>query len=1092
MDRQTATKLITSTFENPFDKTRFINFSRNLVNHLDVTDNFTYQGNLIYDSFEDDVQSLERIGKYTDGDGKNIDLLIVKLKKSNALERARTRQRNYVARYLQTRGEKDAALVAFVSPSLSDWRFSLIKMEYELGTTPTGRIKTETELTPARRYSFLVGQDESSHTAQRQLLPILENDLDMPSLSEFEKAFSVEVVTREFFTKYRELFWDVEDALQKLTSRDECIKTEFASKNIDIANFAKKLLGQIVFLYFLQKKGWFGAGRDAEWGTGPKDFLRRLFDKNVAQYTNFFNDILEPLFYEALANERAEDFYSRFNCKIPFLNGGLFDPINDYSWVHVDILLPNELFSNSEKTKEGDTGTGILNVFDRYNFTVKEDEPLDKEVAVDPEMLGKVFENLLEVKDRKSKGTYYTPREIVHYMCQESLINYLDTAVNTGEVALVKENPVNLKLIGPPAVQQQALKTEGHTNRVPREDIESLVRMGDTAIEHDETAVRKQDEIDQGKIKTTLYGIKLRTIAENAKLLDDVLATIRVCDPAIGSGAFPVGMMTEIVRARNTLTTYMPDKTGRTNYHFKRHAIQHCLYGVDIDPGAVEIAKLRLWLSLVVDEDDIKQIQPLPNLDYKIVCGNSLLGVERNIFNNALFKELESLIPIHFNETNAKKKIGYKSQIDGLIGELTDNKKVFDFQVYFSSVFHEKGGFDIVIANPPYGAKFTNSEKAILKNTFTHSITGKFESYRIFIEKGTMILHKGAILTYVVPNTWMFLEQAARLRKYLLMDFKLMLIINFPQKAFDAMVDSITFSIVYARATSSHKVKVIDVPLAESINNVEKYEAQARYYDQNLWVNSNKYIISYIANMYENDFIDRIKSRSDTFGNHMFTKQGLIPYLTKEEGSQNKFIEKTQPNKSWKPYLDGSRYVGRYIIKPGNSYIKYGDWLYAPREQWIFQKERIIFQLIRNISLDRRIVATYLDTELYSDRNTGLIFVKEESNLDIRYLLAVFNSSLINYIHSKTHNSTYISFPSIECLPLRKISVKEQKPLIDLVSQILAITKDEGYLSNPTKQTKVKELESQIDRMVYQLYNLTHEEIAIVENSVKQTVVELE
>lgn len=160
--------------------------------------------------------------------------------------------------------------------------------------------------------------------------------------------------------------------------------------------------------------------------------------------------------------------------------------------------------------------------------------------------------------------------------------------------------------------------------------------------------------------------------------------------------------MTEIVRARSTLTTYLPDKEGRTNYNFKRHAIQNCLYGVDIDPGAVEIAKLRLWLSLVVDEEDIKQIQPLPNLDYKIVCGNSLLGVEKNLFNIELFQKLEELKPLYFNETNAKKKQEYRKQIDNLIKKLTNNNETFDFEVYFSEVFHEKGGFDVVIANPPY------------------------------------------------------------------------------------------------------------------------------------------------------------------------------------------------------------------------------------------------------------------------------------------------------------------------------------------------------------------------------------------------------
>jgi hypothetical protein len=342
-------------------------------------------------------------------------------------------QRNFVAWYLNgSRGGvlKDAALVAFVSPTEQDWRFSFVKMEYKLAETLKG-IKAKEEFTPARRYSFLVGKNETSHTAQARLVPILLDDEHNPTLKQLEEAFGIEKVTKEFFEKYRELFLKLKESLDEIVKRDQKVKADFEAKKVETVDFAKKLLGQIVFLYFLQKKGWFGVKRGQPWGSGSKHFLRELFEKKHSDYKNFFNEILEPLFYEALRLERPGDYYSRFDCRIPFLNGGLFDPINNYDWVDTDILLPNELFSNNEKTKQGDTGTGILDIFDRYNFTVKEDEPLEKEVAIDPEMLGKVFENLLEVKDRKSKGTYYTPREIVHYMCQQSLINYLDTAVNT-------------------------------------------------------------------------------------------------------------------------------------------------------------------------------------------------------------------------------------------------------------------------------------------------------------------------------------------------------------------------------------------------------------------------------------------------------------------------------------------------------------------------------------------------------------------------------------------------------------------------------------------------------------------------------------
>src|SRR4030042_1308034 len=430
MDKQQAKQIIRETFAGFFDQDVFTRFIKNLLNRIDDAP-FTYQGNYIPDAYKQYIKILERIGKFSDGEN-NIDILVITLQKETSLERARTMQRNFIAWYLNgSRGNemKDAALVAFVSPSESDWRFSLVKMDYKFEHTQSGKMKIKEEFTTARRWSFLVGANEKSHTAQSRLVNILANDEQAPTLKEIENAFDIETVTKEFFLKYRELFLRTKEDLDKVVKKDPKVKSDFEAKGVDTVNFAKKLLGQIVFLYFLQKKGWFGVGRDDDWGTGSKHFIRKLFEKKHGSYNNFFNDILEPLYYEALRSgkdrEHIDYYYSRFNCKIPFLNGGLFDPIGNYDWVHTDIYLPDKLFSNQNKTKEGDTGDGILDIFDRYNFTVKEDEPLEKEVAVDPEMLGKVFENLMEVKDSKSKGTYYTPREIVHYMCQESLVNYL-------------------------------------------------------------------------------------------------------------------------------------------------------------------------------------------------------------------------------------------------------------------------------------------------------------------------------------------------------------------------------------------------------------------------------------------------------------------------------------------------------------------------------------------------------------------------------------------------------------------------------------------------------------------------------------------
>ena len=428
MNKKQASELIQRTFPLVFDKGRFRNFAINILNRLDETKAQQWSNQYVKDAFKGHVQRYERLGTYASPDGETLDVLIVYLTTESKLERARTAIRNFVADHLKKRDEKDAALVAFVSPTEKQWRFSYVKMEYATVEQESGKVGVEARLTPARRFSYLVGEGESCHTAQTRFLSLFQDTTNDPSLADIEDAFSVEAVTKEFFGKYAELFGDINAALEKLVAKDKTIRDEFKAKGVNPVDFAKKLMGQIVFLYFLQKKGWLGVEKGQDWGTGPHDFLRRLATGRHGQFDNFFNDVLEPLFYDTLATDRGHEAWcKRFKCRIPFLNGGLFEPLNDYDWRKTDILIPNRLFTNDDPVEEGITGTGILDVFDRYNFTVNEAEPLEKEVAIDPEMLGKVFENLIEENRRKGLGAFYTPREIVHYMCQESLINYLET-----------------------------------------------------------------------------------------------------------------------------------------------------------------------------------------------------------------------------------------------------------------------------------------------------------------------------------------------------------------------------------------------------------------------------------------------------------------------------------------------------------------------------------------------------------------------------------------------------------------------------------------------------------------------------------------
>ncbi len=1120
MDKQQAQTIIKTTFENPFDKDRFTGFAKNLLNQIDDS-HFAYYGKFIPDAYKPFISRYERIGKYSDSENR-IDILVVYLNKETSIERARTRQRNFIAGYLEGKYgsdvSKDAALVAFVSPNEEDWRFSLVKMDYKFEQTESGKMKVKEEFTPARRWSFLVGKNESSHTAQSRLVPILTDDRHNPTLAQLEEAFNIEKVTKEFFEKYRELFLRTKETLDEIVTQDSKIKADFEIKGVDAVNFAKKLLGQIVFLYFLQKKGWFGVERDAEWGTGTKHFLRELFSRRDEfpkggndKHTNFFNDILEPLFYEALRIDRRhdDDYYKYFNSKIPFLNGGLFDPINNYDWVHTDILLPNELFSNRTKTKEGDTGNGILDVFDRYNFTVKEDEPLEKEVAVDPEMLGKVFENLLAVKDRKSKGTYYTPREIVHYMCQQSLINYLHTEFNKGITSYQKIGDTQTDAFGNEVKTGQfdLIAELKSSPQISKEDLETLIKYGEQVSENEAIFLEKEQKIKKGEQKTTSIKTKLPdTIRKNAELIDGKLADITVCDPAVGSGAFPVGMMHEIVKTRNVLTTFLNppplDKWGmksglRTIYRFKRDCIEKSLYGVDIDPGAVEIAKLRLWLSLVVDEEDIKRIKPLPNLDYKIVCGNSLLGVKRDLLNDYLFKELEQLKPLYFNETNPTKKQEYKQQIDELISRITDGHKEFDFEVYFSEVFHEKKGFDVVIANPPY-VNIERLDDKLKQYIFLHYQTclGRTDIYTAFIENSLALIKDSGLLTFIIPYAFTNQKYGTKLRKHLIDNFFISEILD----TSDYFVfETANVKNIVLRVQKTKNERNTTIKRAESADDFQQCSLSTFFLDQQQFLDLKDY-------RFETKYLSEARSmRGKILLNTLpledicFVAYGArLNHKTKKIGKDHYISESYKS--TFKPYLEGKN-IERYY------FAQYGWLSYHPKEHYnpmfaeLFENPKLV-----TINVVKDELRFAFDNKNFYNSHTVINCVKwhflvnakhisvkrgitkkritNSSNYDYKYLLAILNSKLMSWYFMCFLSEKLHFYPNdAKSMPIKTISTKDQNPFTKLVDRIFVITKAEDYLQNPQKQAQVKALEREIDRMVYKLYGLTKDEIAIIENS---------
>jgi len=787
MKKSEAEQLVINTFTHAFSEDQFTTFIRNLLPGLQAPSTRTIPNAQLPQGFREHVHNYTRLGTYRDPQGVVLDVVVVKLKSQGSLDRARTRQRNLMAHYLNRR-EKDAVLVAYIADDPSDWRFSYVKLAFQTEITDQGKVKVQPEYTPARRYSFLVGEHEPNHTAQKQLGDLLMNE-GRPTLKQVEEVFNIETVTKEFFEQYKSLFLMIKENLDQIVKAKPNVKAEFERCEIDTANFAKKLLGQIVFLYFLQKKGWLGVAEDQAWGTGDKKFLSNLFEKNKDK--NFFDEILEPFFYEALAMERKGDFYLPLSCKVPFLNGGLFEPLNGYDWENTAIGLNNKGFEE------------VFRVFNLYNFTVREDEPLDKEVAVDPEMLGKVFENLLDIKDRKSKGAYYTPREIVHYMCQESLINYLDSALNQGERKLAKEDDIQSVLFGKKPDYQLVMKEKVYQEVVPLVDIETFIREGEISIERDQARV-------EGKLGDNEYGLP-KSVRDHAKEIDFALADVRVCDPAIGSGAFPVGMMSEIVRARRVLTPYMSPQHNRDPYALKWHCIESSLYGVDIDPSAVEIAKLRLWLSLVVDEESYDQIRPLPNLDYRIVCGDSLQSVQKNLFNYTLYPALEKKKLQYFGSTSPKNKAVLRREIDGLITQLSDGNQTFDFEVYFSEVFSTKKGFDISIGNPPYVSHDKITDKNLIKKNFV-TYEPFADLYCYFFETAIRVGHSKSIICLITSNSYIKADYGKPLRKHLAKKTNILGLINIEDfQIFESAIVNVAISIIQKKVNGlQRRVNIVN------------------------------------------------------------------------------------------------------------------------------------------------------------------------------------------------------------------------------------------------------------------------------------------
>lgn len=1118
MDANNAINLLNETFQNKFDLNQYQKFLRELFNTSNI--NVRNLTKYIKNEFAEYANSVLELGSYSDDLGDSVVFYVVELAKESSRDRARTMQRNLVSTFMRDR--YDYALVAFYEPNSDDWRFSYVKIEYEFNEKGL-----KEKLSSPRRHSFLVGPNEPNYTCRKQLLPLMitENEFEV---SEIDDVFSIENVTDEFFNKYKELFLQLTESLEEVKNNDDDIRLEFDNKKIESSDFAKKLMGQLVFIYFLQKKGWLGVKEYEQWGSGPKDFLRRIYSDSINKHENFFNDVLEPLFYEGFSKKVLDDHFSQFGYKIPFLNGGLFEPINNYDWINTDVILDNNIFKD------------ILDTFDQFNFTIKEDEPLEKEVAVDPEMLGKVFENLLEIIDRQSKGAFYTPRHIVHFMCQESLISYLST-----------------------------------NSIVPEDDLRIFITKGDLAVN---SIIRANEEKKKynGKQYTKIQ--LPDSIKENSNTLENLLQKVKVIDPAVGSGAFPVGMMNEIVKARYILRLLnMVDDNEIDLYKLKKETIENSLYGVDLELSATDITKLRFWLSLIVDEENSSVINPLPNLDNQIMCGNSLVDNYKDIrlFDDTfivkgaqqrfgataaerIFKELEVIKKAYFEESDPDVKLELKQKIkeskwdfiETYLNDLGKNdlleeikqyeyaevKPFFIWELEFSEVFKGKNpGFDIAIGNPPYVKEARN------KNAFdgvrnSPYYQGKMDLWYLFGCKALDLVKDNGSVSFIATNNWITSFGASKFRNKVNDEAKFKYFIDFGNyKAFDTASIQTMIYLMSKDSTEenyyfnyskllvdtisddnlklflyTHNATDIYEKFVSGFNRVSNKDSYFNFMEKNKSDLFNKITsldsITYLKKSEISTGIDVHQDKLNRKGSEKINlpigsgifvisdiekdalslssnELGLIkPYLTTEElfryfsNKNNKewvIYTKSDINDKINNYPNIKKHFDKFseVITSDNK--PYG--LHRARNEKIFTSEKII--------VTRKCIIptfSYANFDAYVSQTFMIINSKR---FNLKFLTGLLNSKLIQFwlkYKGKMQGNNY----QLDKEPLLKIpiitNVEEsiENKIVGLVDNILNAY--ENNFDNPN----ICSFEEEINNIIYQLYGLNEEEIILVENSI--------
>ena len=1043
------------------------------------------------------------LGAMMTKDSYRIGLFVYTVSEGSVSHR-RAGLRQWVKRFINPlRGEFDAALVVYDDKNSDEWRLSFI-------------CDIKGEKTDPKRYTYVFGGNDQLYKTPVERFTLLKKK--GISFEHLREAFSVEALSKEFFDNYRQHYGDfvayitgkryiertkgwVEEQIQEPHPQ---LQTQFAGDEKRVRDYIKKLLGRIVFLYYLQRKGWLGVPQDKDWGEGDLDFMRHLFEyASQAQKDDFVETVLEPLFYGALNTDRSKsgdlfDTQVHFpnigtSLRIPYLNGGLFETDeND----QLKVIFPAEYFEH------------LLDFFSQYNFTIDENDPSDAQVGVDPEMLGRIFESLLE--DNKEKGAYYTPKEIVQYMCRESLTAYLRTVID------------------PEKEQEQS------------EAIARFVKSGN----------------DEDLCGYTASGVQydLRTEVLNK------LKEVKICDPAIGSGAFPMGLLRELYHCRIAL-----EEASVSPAEIKSQIIKNNIYGVDIERGAVDIARLRFWLSLVVDEETP---QPLPNLDYKIMQGNSLLesyqGVDLSTLTQrkqegdiCLFddmadvyrRKLRQAVSAYYSETNHEHKEKLHQDISEAIEaqlteqcyqvdlskiDLSANTHFFLWHTWFDDVFNRpsgRNGFDIVIGNPPYVKEYVNRHAFDGFRETSPYYIGKMDLWYGFACHGIDLLCQGGHLCFIAQNNWTTSAGAKKMRNKIVEDARIRQILDFKSYMVfenaniqtmimlfekNQIADNYGFDyrILMEGATKEDMLALLNMQICRTIYRTQTF-SRSNYANNTFTFLDNTLIFNkisegkvYLQNnevtqgiVFPQDFLNekgaaKLENRfpigSGIFGlsydemnklNLTDSEKSVIkPYFSTEQIGRYYTIPS---NSKWLIYTDSSfkransmddyphikSHLDQFIDIFTSDNKPYG--LHRCRKEKFFQGEKII-SLRKCVE---RPCFSYSDFDCYVAQT---FFSIKTLRWDMKFLTGVLNSKLVAFWlrhKGKMQGSNYqVDKEPLLGIPLPLIDLSLQQPIIGLVEEILSKKKLDP-------QSDISDLENEIDSLVYSLYGLSEDEIKIVESN---------